>query len=56
MFFDIPKSTGINFQNPASPIAEGLIDLHHYIFHYLLGILALVLYLFFVLIKNNKKK
>lgn len=31
VFFDIPVFS-TNFQNPASPIAEGIIDLHHIFF------------------------
>ena len=51
--FDLPQIAQIGFQNPASPIAEGIIDLHHAIFYYLLCILSLVLWMFFVIIKNS---
>lgn len=44
MFFDFPKIGQIGFQDPASPIAEGIIDLHHNIFFYLLLISVLVIY------------
>lgn len=50
---DIPQIAQIAFQNPASPIAEGIIDLHHSIFYYLLVILSLVLWMFFIIIKNS---
>lgn len=49
-FLDFPQIAQIAFQNPASPIAEGIIDLHHSIFYYLLCILSLVLWMFFVII------
>jgi len=52
-FLDIPQIAQIAFQNPASPIAEGIIDLHHAIFYYLLCILSLVLWMFFIIIKNS---
>ena len=51
--FDLPQIAQIGFQNPASPIAEGIIDLHHAIFYYLLCILSLVLWMFFIIIKNS---
>lgn len=51
MIFDLPSN--INFQNPASPIAEGIIDLHHYIFHYLLGILVFVCWMSFRILQNS---
>src|SRR5690554_5463116 len=44
MFFKFINSTNfIGFQDPASPIMEGIIDLHNYIFLYLLLIFFLVL-------------
>jgi cytochrome c oxidase subunit 2 len=42
MFFDFPRKYQISFQDPASPIMEGIINLHHDIFFYLLIIIALV--------------
>lgn len=51
--FDLPQIAQIGFQNPASPIAEGIIDLHHAIFFYLLCTLSLVLWMFFIIIKNS---
>jgi len=41
----------ISFQNPATPIAEGIIDLHHAIFFFLLLILTPVLWMFSNIIK-----
>ena len=44
MFFKFINSTNfIGFQDPASPIMEGIIDLHNYIFLYLLLVFFLVL-------------
>jgi len=37
----------IGFSEPATPIMEGIIDLHNYIFFYLILILVLVLWIFF---------
>jgi cytochrome c oxidase subunit 2 len=53
MFLDFPLAYGINFQNPGTPIAEGIIDLHHSIFFYLLIILIPVLYIFYRIIKDS---
>ena len=47
-FLDSAKTWQINFQNPATPIMEGLIDLHHHIFYFLLVILIFVLWLIFL--------
>ena len=52
MILDFP-SLQFAFQNPASPISEGIIDLHHAIFHYLLGILIVVLYMFYKILYNS---
>jgi len=41
----------ISFTNPATPIAEGIIDLHHEIFFFLLLILTPVLWVFSNIIK-----
>lgn len=49
-FFDLPIKWQKGFQDPASPIMEGIIDLHNNIFFFLLFILGLVLYLFAFLI------
>ena len=34
--FDIARTGQISFQDPATPIMEGIIDLHHNIFYYLI--------------------
>lgn len=44
MFFDTPKNYQLGFQDPATPIMSGIIDLHHSIFFYLLLILISVLF------------
>ena len=53
MIFDFPNFFHITFQNPASPIAEGIQDLHHSIFFYLLLILFPVLYIFCKIFLNS---
>ncbi len=45
--FDLPKKLAFAFQDPASPIINGIIDLHHGIFFYLILILTPVLFIFF---------
>jgi len=47
MVLDFPIFNHITFQDPATPIAEGIIDLHHSIFFYLLLILFPVLWMFY---------
>ena len=42
---DIARSGQLSFQDPATPIMEGIIDLHHNIFFYLIVITALVLWM-----------
>lgn len=34
VFMDAPEAWQMTFQNPASPIAQGIQDLHHDIFFY----------------------
>jgi cytochrome c oxidase subunit 2 len=48
-FFDFSTAGQIGFQNPATPIAEGIIDLHHNIFFFLLLILTQVLWIFYII-------
>jgi cytochrome c oxidase subunit 2 len=47
-FLDSAKRWQINFQDPATPVMEGLIDLHHHIFFFLVVILFFVLWLMFL--------
>jgi len=37
----------ILFQDPATPMMNGIIDLHHYIFMFLIAILIFVLFMLF---------
>jgi len=46
-WYDAPANYDIHFQEPASPIVEGIIDLHHDVFFYLLIILVFVIWVFF---------
>ena len=45
-FCDFPKRWQTGFQDPATPVMEGIIDLHHSIFFFLIVILINVLFLF----------
>jgi cytochrome c oxidase subunit 2 len=51
-YFDIARPGQINFQDPATPIMEGIIDLHHNIFFYLIVITALVLWMLVQIMLN----
>lgn len=51
-YFDIPLMR-MNFQNPCTPICEGIIDLHHHICNYLLYILIVVCWILIIIIKKN---
>jgi cytochrome c oxidase subunit 2 len=44
---EIPDSLPYFFQDPASPIMEGIINLHNYIFFYLIVILVFVLFMIY---------
>lgn len=44
-WLDTPVSGQLGFQDPASPIAEGLIDLHHYIFFFLIIVVVFVFWM-----------
>ena len=43
--FDAPVNWQINFQDPASPIMEGIIDLHHDVMFFLIIIIVVVLWM-----------
>jgi hypothetical protein len=43
---DFSKRWQTGFQDPATPVMEGIIDLHHSIFFFLIVILITVLFLF----------
>jgi len=49
-YLDFPGERQYGFQDPASPIMEGIIDLHDHIFFYLIVIGFLVLWLFLQII------
>jgi cytochrome c oxidase subunit 2 len=46
------KLLALGFQDPASPIMEGIIDLHNHIMFYLVLILVFVLYMFFSILRD----
>jgi cytochrome c oxidase subunit 2 len=52
-FFDLPRQGQWNFQDPASPLMEGIIDLHHNILFVLLLILGVVTFLMFSILKDT---
>jgi len=57
MFLGIPTPAQIGFQFPASPIMEGIIDLHHDIMFFLVFISIFVLYmLLFAIIFFGEKR
>jgi cytochrome c oxidase subunit 2 len=53
MFLEIARNFQISFQDPASPIMNGIIDLHHDIFFFLILILFPVLYVFFYIVADS---
>ena len=53
MILDFAHNHQISFQDPASPIMSGIIDLHHEIFFFLLLILTPVLYVFAKIVQNS---
>lgn len=48
--FDLPYKFQFNFQDPASPIMEGIANLHHGLLFCIIFVMGLVLYLFFALL------
>ena len=50
LLFGLPLPGQVNFQDPATPIIEGLIDLHHDIMFFLVFIIIFVLYLLVVIV------
>jgi len=46
------KLFALGFQDPASPIMEGIVDLHNHIMFYLVLILFFVLYMFFSILRD----
>ena len=52
LLLDAPKSFQFGFQDPASPIAEGLIDLHNYIFIFLIIVCSFVLWMLYIIVSE----
>jgi len=50
---DLARNWQWNFQDPASPLMEGIIDLHHNIFFVLLLILGIVAFLLLAIVKDG---
>jgi cytochrome c oxidase subunit 2 len=46
-FMDAPEPWQVMFQDPASPVALGIQDLHHDIFFFLVGVLVFVMWMLF---------
>lgn len=55
IFNDIPKPWGLYLQDSASPIAEGILEVHDTVMFYLIIILILVGYLTYRILNLNKK-
>jgi len=53
MIFDLARQWQWNFQDPASPLMEGLIDLHHNILFLLLIIFGAVTFLMLAILKDT---
>jgi cytochrome c oxidase subunit 2 len=53
LFLEIAKNFQISFQDPASPIMNGIIDLHHDIFFFLILILFPVIYIFYHIVADS---
>lgn len=59
-YCDAPTNWQISFQDPATPVMEGIIDLHHEIFFYLIIIFSVVSWILLRIVfsyneKSNKK-
>jgi cytochrome c oxidase subunit 2 len=53
MILDLARNWQLNFQDPATPLMEGLIDLHHNIMFILILIFGLVTSLIFMILKDT---
>jgi cytochrome c oxidase subunit 2 len=51
-YCDSPEFAQINFQDPATPTMEGIIDFHHDLFFYLIVIASFVTYALFTIIRH----
>jgi heme/copper-type cytochrome/quinol oxidase subunit 2 len=52
---DVPVDYQINFQNPATLVMDGIIDLHHDIMAFLILILAVVAYILFAALHHYRE-
>ncbi len=52
---DVAEEYQIDFQDAASPIAEGIINFHNYVFIYMTFVFTLVLYMVVAVIRNYSK-
>ena len=46
-FLEAPRAWQVGFQEPATPVIDGIINLHNYLIFYLVGIAGLVIYLLY---------
>jgi heme/copper-type cytochrome/quinol oxidase subunit 2 len=53
--FDVAVDRQINFQNPATLVMDGVIDLHHDIMAFLILIVAVVAYILFSALFNFRE-
>lgn len=53
MIYDLARHWQLNFQDPASPLMEGLIDLHHNILFILILIFGVVTSLLISILKDT---
>lgn len=52
LFFDASVNWQLGFQNPASPVAEGLIDLHHHIMFFLVLVIVFVYWMIYAIVSE----
>jgi hypothetical protein len=53
--FDVPVDYQINFQNPATLVMDGIIDLHHDIMAFLILIMSVVAYIRFAALHHYRE-
>jgi heme/copper-type cytochrome/quinol oxidase subunit 2 len=51
-FFAEARVSQISFQDPATPIAERIIEIHHHVFFFLLIVLIFVLYNIYTILED----
>lgn len=52
---DVAENYDIGFQDAASPIAEGIVNFHNYVFIYMTFVVILVLYMVGTIVGNFSK-